>query len=111
MARRKRGGWFGEPRRHSLASRGFKTAEKRAQRRLPRPKRWSRSIDVHEGALQGWSKDLPQEKRIEILKRVIRKDGYATVIRRLNFLINVGKDRETDRKAKADMEVLQKLYD
>jgi hypothetical protein len=45
-----------------------------------------------------------------ILRRLVRKDGYATVIRRLNFLINIGKDPETDKAAKADMAALQEEF-
>jgi len=103
MARRNRG-WHGEPGRHSLAAQGIKSPCKSAK------KKWSKSIDVNEGALQGWQKAEPQKKRLRILRRVVREDGYATTIRRLNFLRNISNDPGTDRAAKSDMLALQKEY-
>lgn len=98
------GGWHGDPARHALAAKGIKTRSVRP------PVRWSQKVDVKEGALAGWSKDMPQKERLEILHTLVRKDGYATVIQRLNFLINIGQDPETDRAAKADMKELQEYY-
>lgn len=98
-------GWHGQPARHALAAKGMKTTAK-PQRAV----RWSQKIDVKEGALAGWSKDLPQTERLQILHRLVKKDGYATVIRRLNFLINIGQDPETDKAAKSDMAALQEEY-
>lgn len=98
-------GWHGQPARHALSAKGVKTA---AQAR--RPVRWSQKIDVKEGGLAGWTKDMPQKDRLTILHRLVRKDGYATVIRRLNFLINIGQDPATDRAAKSDMDALQEYY-
>jgi hypothetical protein len=103
MTRRKRG-WFGEPGRHSLAAQGIKSPCKSAK------KKWSKGIDVKEGALQGWQKTQPQKKRLQILHRVIRDDGYATTIRRLNYLRNISNDPGTDRAAKADMVALQSEF-
>lgn len=104
MARKKRG-WFGEPGRHSLAAQGIKSPYKSARKR-----KWSKGIDIKEGALQGWQKTLPQKRRLQILRRVIRDDGYATTIRRLNFLRNISRDPGTDRAAKADMLALQREF-
>lgn len=98
------GGWHGDPARHSLAAKGIRTT------RVHPPVRWSQKVDVHEGALEGWTKDLSHKDRMIILRRLVRKDGYATVIRRLNFLINIGKDPETDKAAKADMAALQEEF-
>ena len=98
-------GWHGQPARHALAAKGLRTRPSKQ-----RPVRWAQNIEVREGGLAGWSKDLPHAKRMEILHRLVKKDGYATVIRRLNFLINVGADKETDKTAKADMTELQIYY-
>jgi hypothetical protein len=98
-------GWHRDPARHALAAKGVKTAQ-RDQRQV----RWAQKIDVHEGALGGWSKDLPQKDRLAILHRLIKMQGYAAIIRRLNFLINVGSDPETDAAAKSDMSALQAYY-
>jgi len=62
------------------------------------------------GKLRGWSIDKSQEKRRHILDRLVRKLSYATVVRKLNALRNVSTSKETDRKAKADMEYLRKKY-
>lgn len=98
-------GWHGQPARHALAAKGMKTVAKPL-----RAVRWSQKIDVKEGGLAGWTKDMSQKERLTILHRLVRKDGYATVIRRLNFLINIGQDPETDKAAKSDMAALQEYY-
>jgi len=101
---RKNKGWHGEPGRHSLAGQGIKSPCKSVK------KKWSKGIDVEEGALQGWQKTQPQKKRLRILRGVVREDGYATTIRRLNYLRNISDDPGTDRAAKADMVALQSEY-
>ncbi|GEM_PF-4673004 len=62
------------------------------------------------GKLGGWSKKLPQTKRRPLLEKMVKKDSYATVIRRLLQLRNVTKDKETVTKATSDMEYLRKKY-
>ncbi|MBW2970266.1 hypothetical protein KY319_04040 [Candidatus Woesearchaeota archaeon] len=44
------------------------------------------------GKLGGWTKKLPAAKRRQLLEKLVRKDSYATVIRRLLQLRNVTKD-------------------
>lgn len=73
-------------------------------------RKWSQRVDVKKGALKGWSKDLPESERLKILADIANKEGYAVAVRRLNYLINVGADPETDRKAKSDMKWLQKAH-
>lgn len=62
------------------------------------------------GKLGGWSKQLPQTKRRALLEKLVKKDGYATVIRRLLQLRNVTKDEETVQKATSDMAYLRKKF-
>jgi len=62
------------------------------------------------GKLGGWSKKLPQSKRREILEKLVKRDSYATVVRRLLQLRNVTKDQETVTKATADMLYLKKKF-
>lgn len=45
-----------------------------------------------------------------ILNRVVKKDSYATIIRCLNQLKNVTKDKQTKSVVKKDMEYLKKKY-
>ena len=75
---------------------------------MPRPiRKWAKIIPGH---LYGWSKSLSDTRRHAILNAAVKKDSYATVVRRLNQLRNVTKDRETKRVAKKDMEYLKKRY-
>ena len=62
------------------------------------------------GKLGGWSKKLPQTKRRTLLEKMVKKDGYATTIRRLLQLRNVTKDKETVTKATGDMAYLRKKF-
>ncbi|HLF54126.1 MAG TPA: hypothetical protein VI612_00205 [Candidatus Nanoarchaeia archaeon] len=63
-----------------------------------------------EGGLGGWSKSLPQSKRRAILEKLVKRDSYATVIRRLLQLRNVTKDEGTVMKASSDMLYLRKKF-
>ena len=63
-----------------------------------------------EGSLGGWKKAMPAAKRREILEKLVKKDSYATVVRRLLQLHNVTKDEETVKKAAADMAYLKKKF-
>jgi len=79
-----------------------------AKGKTPKSKQWSPK--VKEGALMGWSKDKPANVRRSILKKVIKKSDYATVIRRLNWLRNISTDKATDAAAISDMKYLQKQH-
>jgi len=62
------------------------------------------------GKLGGWSKKLLQTKRRALLVKLVKRDSYATVIRRLLQLRNVTKDKETVKKASSDMIYLRKKF-
>lgn len=62
------------------------------------------------GKLGGWSKTLPQTKRHSLLEKLVKRDGYATAVRRLLQLRNVTKDKETVIKATSDMIYLRKKF-
>jgi hypothetical protein len=55
-----------------------------AQRR-----KWSRHVHVKQGALGGWCERCPAAKRHSALRSIVKRQGYATAIRRLGFLRNV----------------------
>lgn len=76
--------------------------------RTPKSKRFGARIEP--GALRGWSKDMPKKERRYILLRQVYSDGYATVIRRLGWLVNVSNDRETVAAARADRKYLQSWH-
>ena len=70
-------------------------------------RKWAK---FEEGALGGWKKDLPAIKRRAILSKLVKKDSYATVVRRLLQLHNVTKDKPTVKATSADMEFLKKKF-
>ena len=75
---------------------------------MPRkPKKWAK---VEPGKLYGWEKDQSDTRRRAILNQAVKKDSYATIVRRLNQLRNLTKDKETKMVAKKDMEYLKKKY-
>ncbi|VVB81894.1 Uncharacterised protein [uncultured archaeon] len=74
------------------------------------PKKTRKWAHFEGGKLGGWSKKLPQTKRRLLLEKMVKKDGYATVIRRLLQLRNVTKDEETVTKATGDMAYLRKKF-
>ena len=80
--------------------------DKGAPGRTPKAERWYKAV----GTLQGWSKDMPEASRRRILSHMVRTQGYAKVVRKLNGLRNVSTDRETDRVAGADMAYLKRKY-
>ena len=57
------------------------------------------------GFLHGWAKKMSSSARHKKVASVVKKEGCATAIRRLNLLANYTKatSPETHRKARADM--------
>lgn len=75
---------------------------------MPRkPRKWAKIVP---GNLYGWKKDQSASTRQRILSGAVKKDGYATIVRRLNQLKNVTKDKGTKRVALSDMNFLKKKY-
>ncbi len=56
--------------------------------------KWSNHVHVEEGGLHGWCANCPPEERHRAIERTIREDGYATAVRRLNFLANVANRKD-----------------
>ncbi|MDP7180048.1 MAG: hypothetical protein QF824_02165 [Candidatus Woesearchaeota archaeon] len=73
-----------------------------------KPKKWAK---VTPGHLYGWKKTQADQTRRTLLNKLVKKDSYATVIRRLNQLRNLTKDPKTKSVAKKDMEYLKKKHD
>jgi len=61
------------------------------------------------GALEGWSHEASASERHRTLRRVSRKDGCGTVIKRLNLIATFTKRTSpaTKRAAQADMKWLR----
>ena len=74
---------------------------------MPKIRKWAK---IEAGHLYGWTKLQPDAKRRSILNKAVKKDSYATIVRRLNQLRNVTKDSETKAVVKSDMEYLKKKY-
>jgi hypothetical protein len=64
-----------------------------------RTTKWSRHVHAKEGGLRGWCEKCPAARRRAALRTVVRRDGYATAIRRLNFLRNVANRKDNLRLA------------
>ncbi len=65
---------------------------------MPAPKRkWSRHVHLKSGGMKGWCALCPAARRRRAISAVVRADGYATAVRRLNFLRNVS-NRRSNRK-------------
>lgn len=62
------------------------------------------------GHLYGWKKEYSESTRRKILKKAVKKDSYATIVRRLNQLRNLTKDSRTKAAAKKDMAYLKKIF-
>ena len=59
--------------------------------------KWSSHVGhLEEGGLHGWCASCPPEERHRAIERTVRTDGYATAIRRLNFLANVANRRDNE---------------
>ncbi len=57
--------------------------------------KWSNHLGhLEEGGLHGWCAGCPPEERHRAIERTVKADGYATAIRRLNFLANVANRRD-----------------
>jgi hypothetical protein len=72
-----------------------------------KPKKWAKVIPGH---LYGWKKDQADSRRHTILNKAVKENSYATIVRRLNQLRNLTKDKETKIAAKKDMEYLKKKH-
>jgi len=70
-------------------------------------RKWAK---IMPGGLHGWKKTKSVLTRHSILNKIVRKDSYATVIRRLNQLRNIAKDSATKRALQHDMSYLKKKH-
>ena len=78
--------------------------------KTPRNKRWfhpKRKLKV--GRME-WKASHKAAYRRRVLSALVKKRGYATVVRELNALRNVTTDAKTKKAATADMKWLKKKY-
>jgi hypothetical protein len=69
------------------------TEKKEEPNMVKKTRKWARHVHLKEGSLKGWCEKCPATKRHKALRAVVRKNGYAVAIRRLNFLRNVASRR------------------
>ncbi len=72
-----------------------------------KPKKWAKVVPGH---LYGWSKTQSDARRHATLNVAVKKDSYATIVRRLNQLRNLTKDIGTKTIVKKDMAYLKEKY-
>ena len=72
-----------------------------------KPRKWAK---VKPGGLYGWKKTQGDFTRHRILRSAVKKDSYATIVRRLNQLRNLTKDKETKALLEKDMAYLKEKY-
>lgn len=75
-------------------------------------RKWSKSVHL-KGDLHGWHERQSAEVRHEHLRTSVRDDGYATTVRRVNFLRNIADredNRELHRVAGEDVRWLEKMH-
>ncbi len=70
-------------------------------------RKWAK---IEKGHLYGWKKTQSDARRHAILSSAVKKDSYATIVRRLNQLKNLTKDTETKKVAAKDMAYLKKKF-
>ncbi len=70
-------------------------------------RKWAKVVPGH---LYGWKKSQSDSTRQKILNAAVKKDSYATIVRRLNQLRNLTKDRQTKSVIRKDMGYLKKKY-
>lgn len=70
-------------------------------------KKWAK---IEKGHLYGWKKTQSNAKRRAVLSSAVKKDSYATIVRRLNQLKNVTRDIGTKKVVAKDMLFLKKRF-
>lgn len=75
--------------------------------------KWARKVHL-QGHLSGWHEDEGERTRHEALNRTVRRDGYATTIRRLDFIANVANrsnNTKLHRVARSDIKWLERKHE
>jgi hypothetical protein len=88
------------------------SVKRRSNRRRSKSKSKIRIPISRRGALEGYHVNDPLKVKRRMLESYIKKDGYSTVIKRLNVLVIYNKNRneKLSNKVKRDIKFLQKKY-
>lgn len=70
------------------------------------------NIKLKKGGLSGYRINDPVEKKHQALDKLVKKDGYSTIIKRLNILAIYNKNRfpTYSNKVRKDISYLQNKY-
>lgn len=70
------------------------------------------NIKLKKGGLMGYKINDPIQKKRQALDRLVKKDGYSTIVKRLNILAIYNKNRypQYTRKIRNDISYLQSVY-
>jgi hypothetical protein len=88
---------------HLIESRDYYIKLEQMEKELAKEKKWFKT----KGHI-GWKKSYPVKTRREIIKRAVVKEGYMPVFHKLLGLANVTQDKETEQKARADYQWMQR---
>ena len=88
----------------------YKTKDRGARGKTPASKRWFHAKRKLKVGNREWKATHQAKSRRSVLSSLVKKRGYATVIRELNVLRNVTTDRKTKQAAESDMKWLKKKY-
>ena len=78
---------------------------------MPAGDKFSRNVHLVRGGLHGYCTHCPLSARRAALTRTVDKDGYATTVRRLNYIANLDKHRPAiHRVMRADLHWLEANY-
>lgn len=88
----------------------YKAKDRGKPGKTPKSKRWFHPKRKLKVGNREWHADSKAETRRKILASLVKKRGYATVVRELNALRNVTTDAKTKQAAEADMKWLKKKY-
>ena len=88
----------------------YKAKDRGARGKTPRSKQWFHPKRKLKTGSREWKATHKAKYRRQVLSSLVKKRGYATVVRELNALHNVTTDAKTKQAAKADMSWLKKKY-
>ena len=88
----------------------YKAKDRGKRGKTPKSKRWFKPKRKLKVGNREWKASHKAASRRRVLSALVKKRGYATVVRELNALRNVTTDRKTKKAATADMKWLKKKY-
>ena len=88
----------------------YKAKDRGKPGKTPKSRQWFHPKRKLKVGNREWKASHKAAYRRRVLSALVKKRGYATVVRELNALRNVTTDRKTKQAATADMKWLKKKY-